>query len=204
MVDVQVHDPFLLTMFQVSCDNWKEKKQQLLNLIDWNNPACVQQGVSKQGDDEFFTDYFVNLQKPEQKPEYHSQFKKILKEELTQFVLTLEQSPINRYKAKLHARVRGLWAQRYVREQLMQPHTHDPYGYSAVLYTEFDGTVHQSTEFFAPFKNIVDTMDYRFQLPKPKEGDILFFPSFLLHYSIKNPSDKPRTIFSFNLDILPV
>ena len=35
--------------------------------------------------------------------------------------------------------------------------------------------------------------------PDVKEGDIVFFPSQLLHYANPNTSDKERVILSFNM-----
>ena len=35
--------------------------------------------------------------------------------------------------------------------------------------------------------------------PNVKEGDIVFFPSQLLHYANPNTSDKERVILSFNM-----
>jgi ectoine hydroxylase-related dioxygenase (phytanoyl-CoA dioxygenase family) len=39
-------------------------------------------------------------------------------------------------------------------------------------------------------------MDYT---PDVKEGDIVFFPSQLLHYANPNTHDKERVILSFNM-----
>ncbi len=41
-----------------------------------------------------------------------------------------------------------------------------------------------------------DHMDFT---PDVKEGDIIFFPSQLLHYANPNTSDKERVIVSFNM-----
>lgn len=198
MKNVKVHDPFLLTCFQISIENWDEKKDKLLNLVDWKDP--------KSNSSVFFSDYFENLQNPDRKPKYLKSFINILKPELNSFLTSVEQSPITRKfgrdKIDLKMKIMALWAQRYTTGQNMNPHSHESTGYSAVLYAEFNEREHEATEFFAPFKNVVDTMDYRW-LPKVKEGDILFFPSPLLHYSLPNKSRERRTIFSFNCNIIP-
>ena len=198
MKNVKVHDPFLLSCFQISVENWPEKKEKLLNLVDWKDPQS--------NSSVFFSDYFKNLQQPDKRPKYAKSFINILKPELNQFVNAVEQSPITRKfgqpKINLRMHIATLWAQRYTTTQNMQPHTHESVGYSAVLYAEFNEKEHEATEFFAPFKNVVDTMDYRW-LPEVKEGDILFFPSPLLHYSLPNRSKEPRTIFSFNCNLGP-
>ena len=56
----------------------------------------------------------------------------------------------------------------------------------------------RGTRFICPFNDSVDgsNIDY---VPKVKEGDIIFFPSFLMHQSTPTIDDTERIIFSFNL-----
>lgn len=193
-MSVRQLDPFRLTFYQVSIENWSEKKKKLLDLVDWDDEECLM--------DDFFSDYYKNIYKNNMRAPYHEDFVNILKKDLNQFVYSVESSPLNRYKHNLSMEITNLWAQRYVDSQHMPPHTHEPAGFSAVLYAEFDGDYHEATKFWAPFKNTIDAMDYRFD-PQVKEGDIIFFPSFLLHYATPNESDKRRTIFSFNSVMRP-
>lgn len=200
MNNVVIHDPFLLSFFQISVENWPEKKEKLLNLIDWNDPNC-DFGC-------YFSDYFKNLSSPNRKCKYHKSFVKILSKELNEIVQTVEKSEMVRpnsfgKKPSLRMVTELIWAQRYSKMQSMEPHTHEEIGYSAILFAEFDKEEHQATEFFGPFKNVIDTMDYRW-VPDVKEGDIIFFPGRLMHFSKPNPSEKRRTIFSFNCKFLPI
>lgn len=194
MSTVTAFEPWHLTFFKVSCENWKEKKEKLLNLVDWDDP--------KSNSEVFFSDYFKNIMRADKRALYTDEFIRILGKELNQFVMAIQKSNMNRHKVDLKIKIITLWAQRYKESQMMNPHTHDPFGYSAVLYAEFDKNEHTSTEFMAPFKNSVDTMDMTFK-PDVKEGDIIFFPSMLIHYSETNKCQKNRTIFSFNCDVLP-
>lgn len=194
MPKVKVLNPFLLTFYQVSIENWSEKKKQLLDLIDWDDPSCWT--------DDCFTDYYKNIQKTGERAPYTDAFIKILSKELNSFVHNVQYTDINRFNVDLSMKINNLWAQRYTSQQFMPPHTHEPAGFSAVLYAEFDNKEHQPTKFWAPFKNTVDAMDYRYD-PQVQEGDILFFPSYLMHYAEPNNSKKQRTIFSFNSVLRP-
>jgi len=193
-MSVRQLDPFLLTFFQVSIENWTDKKQKLLDLVDWEDKECWT--------DDFFTDYYKNIYKHEMRAPYHKEFVNILKKDLNDLVRSIEKSALNRYNHTFNMQITNLWAQQYLDTQHMPPHTHEPSGFSAVLYAEFDNKEHEATKFWAPFKNTIDAMDYRFD-PKVKEGDILVFPSYLLHYATPNTSDKRRTIFSFNSMMRP-
>jgi len=194
MASVKVHDPFLQSFYQVSIGNWQEKKNKLMNLIDWNDKKCMF--------DDFYSDYYKNMQEPNNKPKYTKEFINILKDDLNTFVVGLEKSPLNRMNLDLKIQIQSLWAQRYKNQQWMPPHTHEPYGFSAVLYAEFDPKVHGSTMFMSSYKNTIDGMDYNFQ-PEVKEGDIIFFPSSMMHFAKPHESNKNRTIFSFNVECIP-
>ena len=194
MARIEALNPFLLTFYKVSIENWSVKKKQLMDLINWDEKECWT--------DECFTDYYKNIRRQDKRAPYTDQFIDILKPELNGFVNKVQHTPINRYNFDLGMKINNLWAQRYSTQHFMPPHTHEPSGFSAVLYAEFDKREHQATKFWAPFKNTVDAMDYRYD-PQVNEGDILFFPSFLIHYAEPNKSTKQRTIFSFNSFLRP-
>ena len=194
MNNVKVHNPFLQSFYQVSISDWATKKKKLMNLINWNDRECMF--------DDFYSDYYKNIKTPDSKAPYTKQFINILKGDLNSFVIALEGSPLNRMNMDIRIQILGLWAQRYKNQQWMPPHTHEPYGFSAVLYADFDPKVHGATMFMSSFKNTLDMMDYNFQ-PEVKEGDIIFFPSSMIHFSKPHNSNKDRTIFSFNVDCQP-
>lgn len=194
MINVQETNPFLLPFFKVPVQNWEEKKPKLLGMVDWENKDCMF--------NEYFTDYYLQFKNEDNRPKYIEDFKQLLKPELNAFISKMEKSPLNRIQKECTMKIQTLWAQKYWKDMSMEPHTHESTGYSAVLYAEFTRH-HTPTEFFAPFKNMLDRMDYR-HTPDMKEGEIIFFPSLLLHYSMPNKTKVPRTIFSFNCDIIPI
>ena len=67
-----------------------------------------------------------------------------------------------------------------------------------MLYVEFNSAEHEATKFYSPFTEPVngDLMEYQ---PIVKEGDLLIFPSSLLHEGPMNKSDHERVIVSFNI-----
>jgi hypothetical protein len=70
-----------------------------------------------------------------------------------------------------------------------------------VLFLEFDEKEHIPTTFYSPFPNpYYGTISKA--APPVSEGDIIAFPSLLLHESPVSPSDKQRTIMSFNIPLM--
>ena len=93
-----------------------------------------------------------------------------------------------------------LWSQRYTRGQYHGSHNHGMMNISCVLFVEFDEKEHIPTTFYSPFPNpYYGTISKA--APPVSEGDIIAFPSLLLHESPVSPSDKERTIMSFNIPL---
>ena len=71
---------------------------------------------------------------------------------------------------------------------------------SCVLYVDFDVNEHRPTKFYAPFTNpymgVIETVS-----PPVEEGNLIAFPSTLLHECPPCESSKPRTVFSFNIPL---
>ena len=67
-------------------------------------------------------------------------------------------------------------------------------------FIEYDKNLHKPTTFISPFTDHVSGELERYE-PDVEEGDIIFFPSNLLHYAPVNLSTKTRIIMSFNLMI---
>ena len=78
-------------------------------------------------------------------------------------------------------------------------HNHGPIGYSAVVYLDYDPTVHEPTVFISPFNNFLDGTVVEYIPENITEGTIIFFPSVVQHYTNPNTSTKARKIISFNL-----
>jgi hypothetical protein len=177
---IKEYFPFPLPFFHVTVEDWPRKKAALEKLVDWKDPSCYF--------NDHFTDYHKNLanDEPYGRPKYLTDFIDILKPELMGIAELL----------KCNINIKSLWAQRYLRNNHMRPHTHGVADFSAVLYHEFAND-HQATEFWAPYKNPLTTFDY-VHTPEVEEGDLVIFPSTIIHYAVPNDSDQQRTIFSFN------
>ena len=93
-----------------------------------------------------------------------------------------------------HTKLQDIWAQEYVGEADHSAHRHQIVGYSCVFYATFDPKHHTGTTIFRPF---VDPNDYTNSndifTPEVEEGDLLVFPSWMLHMV------KPRRVIAFNL-----
>lgn len=177
---VKQYYPFPLPFYLISIPDWPRKKVALENLVDWNDPKCMY--------NDHFSDYHKNLanEDPYGKPTYLADFIDIIKPELMELAKIL----------RCDITIKSLWAQRYWKHNHMRPHTHGITDFSAVLYHDFHKG-HEATEFWAPYKNPLTGDDYT-HIPIVKEGDLIVFPSTLVHYAVPNESDYQRTIFSFN------
>ena len=93
-----------------------------------------------------------------------------------------------------------VWFQKYEHNMNHAVHTHGPMGFSSVCFVEYDKNFHKPTTFISPFGNYITGELERYE-PDVQEGDIIFFPSNLLHYAPVNLFNKIRTIMSFKLVI---
>lgn len=89
-------------------------------------------------------------------------------------------------------KVHNVWFQQYVQGSSHGYHTHTECQFTGVYYLEFpEGS--PSTDIIYPFdKKVVR------QIPA-NEGDVLIFPSFMLHRAPLITTDKRKTIISFNM-----
>tara|TARA_Y100000004_G_scaffold172740_1_gene209860 strand:- start:566 stop:1093 length:528 start_codon:yes stop_codon:yes gene_type:complete len=93
-----------------------------------------------------------------------------------------------------------VWFQQYNHNMNHAVHNHGPEGFSSVCFIEYNENFHKPTTFVSPFGNYITGELERYE-PDVKEGDIIFFPSNLLHYAPTNLSKLTRIIISFNLKI---
>lgn len=101
---------------------------------------------------------------------------------------------------KLNFNVGQVWFQRYKEKMNHAVHTHGPLGFSSVCFIEYNKSNHHPTTFVSPFLNNITGIHEQYQ-PDIDEGDIIFFPSNLMHYVPTNLTKVTRTIMSFNLHI---
>ncbi len=112
--------------------------------------------------------------------------------------ILLEEIKVFENEIQLNFYSTEVWFQKYEHNMNHAVHTHGPMGFSSVCFIEYDKNLHKPTTFISPFANYITGELERYE-PDVEEGDVIFFPSNLLHYAPVNLSDKIRTIMSFNL-----
>jgi len=104
-------------------------------------------------------------------------------------------------EAKVTCSMTDAWAVRYQKGDQQTIHNHRGWGFSGILYVEYDSKVHTPTCFMAPWQDPrYDTTSLA--MPKNvKEGTLLISPSFTHHFVHPNQARKHRTVIAF--DLLP-
>ena len=170
---MKVESAFSIYIIKDTVKDWHKHKKELLSLIE--DIPLVAEG--------YYSDYFIK-----EKKIYSDKFFEILTPTLESFGEAVDR-PFN---------IPEVWAQRYIKGGTChQCHNHGALGFSAVFYASL-GKTDRGTRFIAPFNDSDNgtNIDY---VPEVKEGDIIFFPSFLMHQSTPSIDDTERIIFSFNL-----
>ena len=97
------------------------------------------------------------------------------------------------------------WCVRYQRGDYQIIHNHRAWGFSGILYVDYDPEVHTPTTFIIILRDvgkIQEQIGHSTCSSSPcKEGVIFITPSYTHHYVEPNSSDKLRTVISF--DLLP-
>ena len=103
-------------------------------------------------------------------------------------------------EAEVSCTMSDAWAVRYHKGDYQSVHNHRSWGFSGILYLEYDPLVHESTTFVAPWQDPrSDTTTL--MTPSVSEGTIIICPSFTHHFVNPQKARKQRTIISF--DLLP-
>jgi len=104
-------------------------------------------------------------------------------------------------EAKVTCGVTDAWCVRYQKDDQQTIHNHRGWGFSGILYVEYDPKVHTPTCFMAPWNDPrTDTTSLAYP-QNVKEGTVIITPSFTHHFAHPNKVRKQRTIISF--DLLP-
>ena len=91
--------------------------------------------------------------------------------------------------------IKNIWYQQYIKNNIHNWHIHSD-NYTGVYYLEFDNEKASKTEILDNNLNINQV--------EAKEGDIIIFPSFLIHRSPIIKNDTRKTIISFNLEFIGI
>ena len=104
-------------------------------------------------------------------------------------------------EAEITCSMTDAWCVKYQKGDQQTIHNHRGWGFSGILYVEFDPKVHTPTCFVAPWQN-PRTDTTILSLPATvEEGTMIIFPSYTLHFVHPNSVRKQRTVISF--DLLP-
>jgi quercetin dioxygenase-like cupin family protein len=92
----------------------------------------------------------------------------------------------------------NMWNVKYEKGEHHPIHQHRGSGYSAIIYFDYDETIHTPTYYMNSHIDPV-TEKTTFSRPPVKEGDVVIVPSSVLHYCKPNTSDTPRRILAFDM-----
>ena len=178
---------FVIPIEKFSVPNWDHWKPLILEELKTGSTLATIDATGRSSLDDMESDFFDN-NRTQRLPHYYPVVREALEPILEEFQ---EDYP-------LPLNIINMWYQTTKGGQMHGVHNHGPIGVSAVFYVDFDPSIHKPTTFFAPFSNYIngEVMDFT---PDAKEGDVIFFPSFLMHQQEPNRSEVPRTIVSFNI-----
>ena len=104
-------------------------------------------------------------------------------------------------EAEVSCSMTDAWCVKYEKGDHQTIHNHRSWGFSGVLYVEYDPKVHTPTCFMAPWQNPRDDTTSLAYPKNVKEGTVFIAPSFTHHFVKPNHSRKQRIVISF--DLLP-
>lgn len=173
---------FSVPILHIKVDDWDNKKKCLLEMFQIlesdkekfrnNLPTDVR------------TDYHYNYETGEN---YNEEVSEILQSELQEIADTFDCS----------VEVNTSWFELTKKYQYHTCHNHGAAGLSCVCFIEFDEKKHKPTIFLNPLS--ADDKHFQFVPPNVREGSLIVFPSYVLHFTESNQTDTDRLILSFNL-----
>ena len=174
---------FEIPYLKLSCSNWKQKKKKLDKLTK-------NQKLSRQEHNIFSTTRNIDF---EGREDYVNEFTNIFKEEFQKFGNEFNYRKLN---------IKDIWTVVYNQHDYQTPHHHGTMGWSGILYYEY--TQEQpSTIFMQPWHDL-KTGATKLRGLETKEGDMVFFPSFIVHFCPSNHLKKKRKIISWDLTGEPI
>ena len=175
--------PFSIPIFQYSVDDWNTSKQKVLSTI---NPYI-------NGNTDYYEDrggaYYGRSKKDP--PPYMENIAETLHGCMNNLANDIKCSVDDMY-------IEAMWYEQLNYGDYHCCHNHGALGLSATYFVSFDSEEHEPTRFYAPHLDYL-TGHNMFYQPEAKEGDVIFFPSSLLHEAPRNNSTIPRLIISFNI-----
>ena len=170
---------FSIPLNQYRVPEWELRKQKILDSIDLS--------TFKSSNNSPYTDYHY-LANTDTRPSYY--------DSVIEAIAPALQDIQKDYP--IPVTITKMWMQSASKGQYHPPHTHGSVGLSGVLYLDFNKASHTATTFFAPYHNFI-TGDHIEFTPEVTEGDLLIFPSGIMHMQPVNDSYLTRKIISFNI-----
>ncbi|MEC7858378.1 MAG: putative 2OG-Fe(II) oxygenase [Bacteroidota bacterium] len=167
---------FKYPSYRYEVDDWEFKKKGLLSRI--NEQKFIRTDLQK-----FETDRQTN------NGVYIKYFQEFLQSTFLEFA----------NEVQFNYSITDAWCVKYKKGDHQTIHNHRGWGFSGILYVEYDSEVHTPTCFMAPWQNPINDMTILSYPPFVKEGIIFITPSFTHHYVEPNESDKERIVIAFDL-----
>ena len=169
---------FEFPSYQYEVSDWDFKKKGLLNRInkqEFKRTALQTFETDRQTNDKAYVRYLQDF----------------LRDILFEFC----------QEAQVTCSMTDAWCVRYQKGDHQTIHNHRGWGFSGVLYVEYDPEVHSPTCFMCPWQDPKNDTTYLAYPKDVKEGIIVIVPSFTHHFVNPNPTRKQRIVISF--DLLP-
>ena len=179
---MSVYDMFTVPIYHYKIEDWDRNKKRILDVIPPEMPEH-----RDPEDLGLYSDYFVNAKVGNSKlPPY------------TDTVIDIIKPYLMDMSGGEKLDLTDIWYQKYYKGINHSTHCHGAIGLSSVIYVEYNPEVHSPTRFFSPFRDVWsgDCLTFEEQV---EEGDMVIFPSSILHEAPANQSDVRRTIISYNL-----
>jgi hypothetical protein len=164
-----------LPFLKFKVNNHIEIKQNILDAI---KKIGIHSLIEEPEEHIFNSDWHIN-----------SNYRRHYIEFINPILINVIQEIKHKFNYKQDIGIQGVWFQQYNYLDYHDWHHHGLCMFSCVYYVELNKKNSKTT-----FK----LFDNEFEVDV-QEGDILIFPSFLLHKSNKNLSDLTKTVISFNI-----
>lgn len=174
---------FSVPVFHTVCNNWHDKKVQLLDLIKNYKFEDVGNVITSYSEKNNFG--------------IKSNLNKKL-EEIFSFELSSFQEKFN----FPYFSIENSWFQIEKQGMYHDVHNHG-IGISAICYLEYDRNHHKPVNFVSPHFDVFDGSLEIISLSNIDEGSLILFPSIISHFTHKNTSEYERKVVAFNINILP-
>ena len=170
---------FEFPSYQYEVSDWDFKKKGLLNRI---NKSILKRTTLQT----FETDRQTDINKS-----WVYYIRDLLKDTLDDFCK----------EAKVTCCMTDAWCVRYHKGDHQTVHNHRGWGFSGILYVEYDPKVHTPTCFVAPWNDPRHDTTILVSPKNVREGTLFIAPSFTHHFVHPNQTRKHRTVIAF--DLLP-